>query len=360
MASDESEEQQILANDRLKAGNSDNDNLNDSQSKTIMAYETNEESFKIRSVESNEDQSKESHESHPTVTDDLKIEEDYRRLYGNHRKGDDLKLESEPKDNLKVEIYPKMAIKNMSSLKSKKISSYGSFEEFLWYRQIPVWVPFSDREERFERSNTIDILKQLQIICIYDNIDVFDNLVDDRNASKNCFTVRNDCLQKVFYAGSAHNRPLGKHLAFTLRVVDQFSRHVLSVKKHYKNCCFGSQKADVFFFDGTRMAKIREKQHKSEATLEFLIVDPSDEIPLFSVKRLADCPVGHKFDIWSEDAIIGNISKIFQKRSLFAFTSGDHYIRVKVTPNLSPKDKALIVSAALLINALHLRSISRE
>ena len=259
------------------------------------------------------------------------------------------------KDPLKVEIHPK--IKITSPFAKKKMSS---FEEVLWYRQISVWMPFFHSQDRFEKTKSIEILKSLQIISIYDNIDVFDNLMDDKNVSKNCFTIRNDCFQKVFYVGSARNRSLGKYLAFTLRVVDQYSRHVLSIKKYYKNCCFGLYKVDVISADGTRIGRIEEKQRPSDSSIEFLIFDPLVNDPLFSVKRLSDSPVGHKFDILSKESIIGNITKIFEKEALFESSADNHYIRVNVPLDLTHKDKALILSATLIINILVLRQIKRK
>ena len=228
---------------------------------------------------------------------------------------------------------------------------------YLRSKGISVWMPLADTSLKLEEYSIIDILEPLQIINIYDNIDIFDNLFNKKNASNNCFTIRNDSFQKVFYAGSAHNRKLGKYVAFTLRLTDQYSRHILSIKKYF-TCCLALHRIDIVFSDGKYSAKLEQIGHK-DRTVELIITDPKSKYCKFSIKRLTDTRIKHKFDIFENDTIVGYFVKIFTEIQSKDF-SEDNYIRISISKAMNSEDKALILSAALIINILFLRQIKRK
>ena len=239
-----------------------------------------------------------------------------------------------------------------SSLKSKKtILSDG----YLRSKRISVWMPFADTRLKMENTRIIDILEPLQIINIYDNIDIIDNLFN-RKTSSNCFTIRNDCYQKVFYVGSAQNRKVGKCHAFTLRILDQYSRHVLSIKKYF-NCCQALHRVDIVFTDTNYLAKLLQIRQKDK-TIEFIITDPKSKCIKFSIKRLSNSQIKHKFDVFANDSIVGYIVKIFADIPS-NHLSDNNYIQICISKAIDSEDKALILSAALILNILFFRQIQR-
>ena len=231
-----------------------------------------------------------------------------------------------------------------------------SAEQHLWSKGMSVWMPFRE-SHRHSSQILFEILESFQTINIYDNIDILDNLLNESNVSKNCFTVCNESYQKVFYVGSAQNRTITKYLAFTLRVIDQYSRHVF-IRKYF-NCC-SDCRCLVLTSDGRKIRNITQIRPKDKS-IEFIISDPQTNNRKFSIKQLFDSQIKHKFDIYLNDIIIGNILKILAKtdpeNDPHHLSARDSFIRISIMSKMCGEDKALILSSALIINILFLRKI---
>ncbi len=227
---------------------------------------------------------------------------------------------------------------------------------------VPAWMSkpkdLRPKDSKYKTTVGLEFIDKLRKFYIYDNITIFDNLFEEPNASRNCLTIRNADYQQVYYVGSVNNRTPGTMTAFTLKLVDQYNRHIISVRKHWKSCCFASHKIDIECPPGIRIGRMKQIRHFF-GTVEFVITDQKTKNTKFFIRRQADTKYKQEFEIWTTKEMIGTIIKRFEKVSHKKHPNEDHYTRIGVPLNFRAEDKAIILSAGLIINFLYLRQLKR-
>lgn len=223
---------------------------------------------------------------------------------------------------------------------------------------IPEWM-VKPKDKVYKKSKVmagLECIEKLRKFYIYDNIRIIDRLFNNNNFTKNCMTIRNADYQQLFYVGSEKNRNNDFHRPFTLRLVDQYCRHVVSVKKLCRCICFGRLFADIECPPGKVVGLVRQQWHCFSRTVELAVIEPKTMKRRFTFRRLADATVRHEFDILDDvNESIGTIVKRFEKINLNDVLVEDHCVRVGVPQVTALEDKVLIIASALIINIFFLR-----
>ena len=223
---------------------------------------------------------------------------------------------------------------------------------------IPEWM-VKPKDKVYKKVKVIpglECIEKLRKFYIYDNIRIIDTLFNKVKYTKNCMTIRNADYQQLFYVGSEKNRQNDVHRPFTLRLVDQYCRYVVSVKKLCRCICFGRLNAHIECPPGKLVGHLKQQWHCFSRTVEFSVIDPNTKKTRFTIRRLADATVRHEFDILNDaNESIGTILKRFEKINLNNVLEEDHCVRVGVPQVTALEDKVLIITSALIINIFFLR-----
>ena len=223
---------------------------------------------------------------------------------------------------------------------------------------VPEWMmkPKDKIHKKDKVKPGLECVEKLRKFYIYDNIRIFDTITEDNNWTKNWMTLRNADFQQLFYIGTKNNHNTSSYRSFTLNVVDQYSRRVISVKKHWKSFCCGLLSADIECPPDTVIGHLNQTRFFFDRTVEFIITDPKKKKKRFIIRRMADTTIRHEFDILNSSLeSIGSIVKRFEKIELNRVLKEDHHIRIGVPMQIPTDDKALLISAGVLINIFYLR-----
>lgn len=215
------------------------------------------------------------------------------------------------------------------------------------------------KNKEIEWKNGLENIAKLRKFYIYDRIRQIDRLYN-REFTTNCMTIRNADFQQLFYVGVEANRGNSTYRSFNLRFVDQYSRHVMSVKKKCKSIC-GLLSIDIECPPRALIGHMKQNRFFFKSTVEFIISEPKTNKKLFTIRRSAEKLVKHEFDVINAmNEKIGNITKRFEELVLNKTIREDRCVRLTVTSMISAIDKALLLSAALILNIFYLRKFEKS